>query len=130
MKSSRLVIKELLYGTKRILNSDNFDVETDYILIRSKKERMEFSTPTTLVDLDFDDEDVIDTIRGLNMENYSHTLVDQNDDKPPYLFVFGKEIKGRMVYIKFKIREGKRKVVCISFHYAEQKLNFPYLNNE
>ncbi|MBQ9886283.1 MAG: hypothetical protein IJM37_05435 [Lachnospiraceae bacterium] len=41
--------------------------------------------------------------------------------------VFGKNINDKMVYIKLKIKgEARRKVLCLSFHYAEYDMNFPY----
>jgi len=43
------------------------------------------------------------------------------------LYVFGKVINGKMVYIKLKIKgEPKKRIVCVSFHYAKDKMEFPY----
>lgn len=51
---------------------------------------------------------------------------DRDDSHPPLLFVFGKMIEGRTVYIKLKIKSEKKKVVCVSFHYAKHDMNYPY----
>lgn len=53
-------------------------------------------------------------------------------DKPGDIWVFGKEIDGKEVYIKLKIaRVGKEKIAkCISFHIANYPLFFPYQINE
>ena len=54
-------------------------------------------------------------------------LIDKDDDKPPLLFVFGKDINNRQVYIKLKIKgENNRRILCLSFHYAKHKMKFPY----
>ena len=82
----------------------------------------------TLIDLEFDVYDVVDSLKELTVRDYSHTLLDQEDNNPPLLFVFGKHINGRCVYIKLKIKgEYNNKVLCLSFHYAEWDMHFPYL---
>jgi len=54
-------------------------------------------------------------------------LIDKDDDKPPLLFVFGKDINAKLVYIKLKIKgETDKKVLCLSFHYAKYDMKFPY----
>lgn len=46
---------------------------------------------------------------------------------PPLLFVFGKDINGRLVYVKLKIKgNNKKRVLCVSFHYAKEPMKFPY----
>ena len=52
--------------------------------------------------------------------------MDRDDPHPPLLYVFGKIVEGRTVYIKLKIKSGNKKVVCVSFHYAEHDMNYPY----
>lgn len=126
MCSNRGSIKDLLTETRQILDSPDFNIDTDYVLIKSKKEEIEYSTPTTLLDLEFDDEDALEAIKTLRLEDYSHTLFDRDNDQPSYLYVFGKEIQGKLVYIKYKIREGKRIIICVSFHYPKESMEFPY----
>ncbi len=41
------------------------------------------------------------------------------------MWVFGKNIKGREVYIKITLGLVGAKVICISFHIAEQTLKYP-----
>lgn len=114
---------------KDIFEDKAFSADRDFILIRSKKEgREQYSTPYTLVDLDYDVDDVIKNLKELRIEDYSETLYDMDDANPPLLFVFGKDIRGRQIYIKVKIKNGRsRRVLCVSFHYAEYKMKFPYL---
>lgn len=112
----------------KLLESDDFDINTDLNLIRKKKrvEEQKFSTPYTLLDLDYDAEDVVSRLKELKVEEYSETKIDTNDVNPPILFVFGKDINGKLIYVKLKIRNLKKQVVCVSFHYAKDKMEFPY----
>ena len=88
---------------------------------------MTHSTPHTLLDLDYDIGDVIDRLKELTVEEYSETKIDKDDLNPPLLFVFGKNINEKLVYIKLKIKKSqKRHVLCVSFHYAKDKMKFPY----
>lgn len=34
-----------------------------------------------------------------------------------------------LVYVKLKIRNQQKQVVCVSFHYAKDKMEFPYETN-
>lgn len=112
----------------KLLESDDFDINTDLNLIRKKKrvEEQKFSTPYTLLDLDYDAEDVVSRLKELKVEEYSETKIDTNDVNPPILFVFGKDINGKLIYVKLKIRDLKKQVVCVSFHYAKDKMEFPF----
>lgn len=71
--------------------------------------------------------DVVERLKEITLQDYSETLGDKDNDNPPYLHVFGKYINGKEVYIKLKIRDGiTKKVLCLSFHYAEYCMNHPY----
>ena len=73
------------------------------------------------------EKEVVEFLKELTVREYSETLVDKDDVNPPLLFVFGKDINGQEVYIKLKIKGAQtRHVLCVSFHYAEEKMTFPY----
>ncbi len=58
---------------------------------------------------------------------YSETKIDKDDLNPPLLFVFGKDINSKLVYVKLKIKGNQqRHVLCVSFHYEKEKMLFPY----
>ena len=81
------------------------------------------------MDLDYDSRDIVDRLKELTVAEYSETKIDKDDLNPPLLFVFGKDINRKLVYVKLKIKEKdnqKRRVLCVSFHYARYKMNFPY----
>lgn len=42
------------------------------------------------------------------------------------MWVFGKDVKNREVYIKINLGYSNSQTICISFHIAEQKLNYPF----
>ena len=127
IKSEKKQVVEFLLELHRIVDSKDFDLNKHFFLSRKPKEEMCFSTKFAMADLDYDNSDVIERLRELTVADYSQTLFDRDDDNPPLLFVFGKSINGREVYIKLKIRgEETKRILCVSFHYAKYKMNYPY----
>ena len=125
--SDKKDVKKFLDDLKAIINDVSFDSNDDLIIIKSSKDEVQYSTRYTLFDLDYDTVDVVDRLKELTVSDYSETLIDKDDDKPPLLFVFGKDINNRQVYIKLKIKgENNRRILCLSFHYAKHKMKFPY----
>ncbi|MDO5157179.1 MAG: hypothetical protein Q4D51_14585 [Eubacteriales bacterium] len=127
-KSKKREIVVFLAELHKILGSEGFNIDTDLKLVRKKKQGddQEFSTPYTLLDLDYDTEDIVNRLKELKVEEYSETKIDKDDVNPPILFVFGKDINGKLIYVKLKIRNQQKQVVCVSFHYAKDKMEFPY----
>ena len=127
-QSKKGEVAAFLKELKMFLEKGDFNIDTDFILIRkNKKDDVEHSTPYTLLDLDYDIEDVVDRLKELTVEEYSETKIDKDDLNPPLLFVFGKNINRKLIYIKLKIKgDQKRHVLCVSFHYAKDKMKFPY----
>lgn len=129
IRSEKKDVDAFLDKLKGIILSDSFDLEENFVLIRSNKQYNQgrFSTPYTMTDLDYDTSDVVDRLKELSVSEYSETLFDRDDSNPPLLFVFGKDISGKQIYIKLKIREiVAERVLCVSFHYAEHMMVFPY----
>lgn len=127
-QSKKREVVAFLDELHKVLESDDFDINTDLNLIRKKKQgnAQKISTPYTLLDLDYDAEDVVNRLKELKVEEYSETKIDTDDVNPPILFVFGKDINGKLIYVKLKIRDYQKQVVCVSFHYAKDKMEFPY----
>lgn len=128
--SKRQEVLAFLEELKAFLKGNDFDIDHDLILIKKKKvDDEEYSTPYTLLDLDYNSEDVVNRLKELTVAEYSETKIDKDDLNPPLLFVFGKDINRRLVYMKLKIKkkENLRKhILCVSFHYAKEKMKFPY----
>lgn len=122
-------VSTFLEQLNSILSDTEFDIDSSMILISKEKpkEKERFSTPYTILDLDYETSDIVERLKELTVQEYSETLFDNADDNPPLLFVFGKDINCKKVYIKLKIKDVKKKVLCLSFHYAEYVMNFPYL---
>lgn len=122
-------MKSFVDELKKALSSDVFNADTDFIIITKDKTGNDhyYSTLYTLQDLEYDTHDVIDVLSSLTVADYSETVFDKDDSDPILLHVFGKEINSRLVYIKLKLRESDRKyIICVSFHYAKNKIVFPY----
>ena len=117
-----------LEDLKELLGREDFDIDADFMLINKKKaDDEEHSTPYTLLDLDYDTWDVVERLKELTVAEYSETKIDKDDLDPPLLFVFGKDINRKLVYVKLKIKGNqKRRVLCVSFHYAKNPMRFPY----
>ena len=127
IQSQKTAVKAFLEDLKEVLGDEDFDIDKNLLIIRSRKDEIEYSTNYTLVDLEYDSFDVVERLKELTVAEYSETLIDKDDDKPPLLFVFGKDINAKLVYIKFKIKgETDKKVLCLSFHYAKYDMKFPY----
>lgn len=124
------VIKFLL-ELKKIMSHRNFDVNKDLDVILKKKNENSldpYTTQNTLLKLDFDKNDIADTLKKLTVEEYIETGKDRKDISSPEFYIFGKEVQGNLIYIKIKIRDKiNHKVFCVSFHFARYPIsNFPY----
>lgn len=129
VQSKKREVVAFLKELKDLLGQDDFDINTDMILIRKKKQGKDqiYSTPYTMLDLDYDIDDVIARLKELKLEEYSETKIDRDDVNPPLLFVFGKDIDSKLVYVKLKIKGDQRNhILCVSFHYAKGRMTFPY----
>jgi hypothetical protein len=61
----------------------------------------------------------------LAVENY-YRGPSKDYDGGPDLWEFGKMIKGREVYIKITIGLNNKPVICISFHFPEKEIKYPF----
>jgi len=66
-------------------------------------------------------------ILGLSVTDYCKGP-QPDKDRPGDIWVFGREIEGREIYIKLKMAKvGSHKIAkCISFHAAERPLCYPF----
>ena len=127
VRSEKKDVKAFLEELKEILNAKAFNIYNDLLIVKSNKDEIEYSTGYLMLDLDYDALDVVERLTELTIAEYSETLIDKDDDKPPLLFVFGKDINSRLIYIKLKIKgEQTKRVLCLSFHYAKHDMVFPY----
>ncbi len=127
-QSKKSDVIAFLEEMKELLGKENFNIDCDLTLIKKKKPNdEEHSTPYTLLDLDYDTWDVVERLKELTVAEYSETKIDKDGLNPPLLFVFGKDINRKLVYVKLKIKgDRRRRVLCVSFHYAKDPMKFPY----
>ena len=65
-------------------------------------------------------------IESLIADDYVEGPVIDTLSKLGVMWVFGKDVKGREVYIKIMISELVPQTICISFHLAEHPLQYPF----
>lgn len=94
------------------------------ILIRSDRDK-NFKTMTAL---EYSFNDVKKELSGLEIGHYAKGPLTDNLYRDADMWVFGKLIQGQEVYIKITMGQPGDKVLCISFHFSEETLIYPYKN--
>lgn len=84
----------------------------------------------TLSELEITSSQMKEEILSLEPINYycgpDKDTLNHGDD----MWVFGKKIKGREVYIKITLGGYNNSTLCISFHIAEHKITYPFLDKK
>lgn len=124
-------VENFLRSLHEVLQSKDFNITRDLdILLKKSSEASDdpYTTQNTLIDLEFDREDVKQQLLELRGVHYYETIIDNKDPTLPPFHAFIKEIEHRNVYIKVKIRDyARRKVFCVSFHYVRYPIqSMPY----
>lgn len=65
-------------------------------------------------------------IENLKVEDYVDGPLIDTLNHLGEMWVFGKDIKNREVYIKIMISNVGGQTICISFHLAESKMTYPF----
>jgi hypothetical protein len=65
-------------------------------------------------------------IENLSVEDYVQGPVIDELNRLGEMWVFGKDVKNREVYIKIMIIDTTSQTICISFHLAEHPLIYPF----
>ena len=80
-----------------------------------------------MLQLGFKYPDIKETLLGLSVEDYCEGPC-QDRDQSGELWVFGKAIESKVVYIKLKLASfGPLRIVrVVSFHFAEHTLEHPF----
>ena len=65
-------------------------------------------------------------IESLIVEDYVEGPIIDELNKLGEMWVFGKDIKGREVYIKIMLGGNNCQTICISFHIAEHPLSYKF----
>lgn len=131
VQSPQNEVQDFLDALKTIMKSPDFNLEKDLDILPRKSNESPtdpYTTQNTLLDLEYDSEDVRDRLLELTVTDYTATVIDNKDATLPPFYEFFKEINSRDVYIKVKIRDrNRKKIFCVSFHYARFPAPpFPY----
>ena len=129
--SSKEQVENFLLELKHIINDKKFNINEDFDILLKKKNETDddaYTTKNTLIQLNYDKNDIIRNLKELKISEYIETLTDVKNVYSPQFWVFIKRINLKQVYIKVKIRSiQNRKIFCISFHFARfQVNNFTY----
>ena len=81
-----------------------------------------------LFDLDITPVFRVEIIRSLAVTDYSAGPIVSELGKNTEMWVFGKDVKQREVYIKISLGFPNQSVICISFHLAEHEMRYPFKN--
>jgi hypothetical protein len=65
-------------------------------------------------------------IRSLVVADYCDGTIEDKLNQLSEMWVFGKNVKSKEIYIKITLGLESRPVICISFHEAERKMKFPF----
>ena len=79
-----------------------------------------------LLDLEISSDYRKEALKKLEVEDYSEGPIFDTLYKGSALWVFGKIIRDREVYIKISLGLKDAEAVVISFHIAEHPLNYPF----
>jgi hypothetical protein len=114
-------IDAFLENVRRVINKNKNNFFPRY----SKKNK------STLLTLGYDWNTVVQEIVTLSAENYSEGPIEEIGTIN-FVWIFGKIIKNQEVYIKIKLigmnnlGEEIDTVYCMSFHFSEECLIYPY----
>jgi hypothetical protein len=78
-----------------------------------------------LVDLELRPIDRKSILEALETKDYSEGPLDEKLYGGAEMWVFGKTVKKKEVYIKITMGAMGSSVICISFHLAQHKMNYP-----
>ena len=111
----RKLVHEFLLEFKNLIYENRFHIKPN---IKNKEGLLELGFTRTQLE---------EIILSLSVTDYNSGP--ENDEyKPGYYWVFGKQIDSLEVYIKLKIvdEKGNEYAICLSFHRSEFPLRYPF----
>ena len=69
---------------------------------------------------------VKEILKELTPEDYSRGPVSDTLYRGSDMWVFGKMVKEREIYIKVQMGPPNGETVCISFHFSDNRMNYPF----
>lgn len=80
----------------------------------------------TLAELEITFTDVRKILQKLEFEDYSEGPLEDKLHQIADMWVFGKQVKNREVYIKISMGRFGSSTICISFHFSEKSMKYPF----
>jgi len=84
----------------------------------------------TLLELEFTVQKVKELLRELEVNDFCEGPVTDEILHFTELWVFGKTIKEKEIYIKIALGKFNSQNLCVSFHFAEYPMTFPFKANK
>jgi len=103
-----------------------FKIKMDIYGILFRDERVSKKNTKALLSLDILPNTRKEIVLNLVEEDYYQGPLDDVLFGISSLWVFGKEFKGKELYIKISLGTENNKVICISFHEAEYSITYPF----
>lgn len=103
---------------------DQFNVKAQVFGIRFRDDRGKNRETLLTLDISPLQREVI--VKSLNTQDYVEGPVIDELNKRGEMWVFGKDVKEREVYIKITLGYENGQTICISFHIAEHPLKYPF----
>ena len=103
---------------------DQFNVKAQIFGIRFRDDRGKNRDALLQLDITPLQREVI--VKNLLVHDYVEGPVIDELNKSGEMWVFGKDVKEREVYIKITLGYENGQTICISFHVAEHSLKYPF----
>jgi hypothetical protein len=103
---------------------DDFKTKMNVFQIIFRDDRIK--NAQTLLDLDIIPEQRKEIITALVPEDYSEGPLDDKLYGINSMWVFGPLFKEKEIYVKISMGRENDRVICISFHLAEIRMNHPF----
>ena len=103
---------------------DQFNVKAQIFGIRFRDDRGKNRDALLQLDITPLQREVI--VKNLLVHDYVEGPVIDELNKKGEMWVFGKDVKEREVYIKITLGYENGQTICISFHVAEHPLKYPF----
>jgi hypothetical protein len=103
---------------------NQFNIKAQIFGIQFRNDRHKNREALLLLDISPLQRELI--VKNLQVQDYVEGPVIDVLNKEGEMWVFGKDVKGREVYIKITLGYENGQTICISFHIAEHPLTYPF----
>lgn len=103
-----------------------FKVKMDIYSVVFRDDRTVKKNTAALLALDLLPMERKEILKRLEVDDYCQGPTDDALYQMSPMWVFGKEVKGKEIYIKISVGQESLPVLCISFHPAEFPMNYPF----